>query len=88
MCPSSVHACRSFPREDDPSADAGPERQRPEVGGAPAGAVRMLGVRRAARVVLHPDREIEPLPHRFEEIDLAQGDVDGTERVTRAVVEA
>ena len=76
-----------LPGEDDPAADPGAERERPEVRRAPSRPVRMLGVRRAARVVLDADRQVEPLVHLRDEVDLAQRDVDRAERVPRAVVE-
>jgi hypothetical protein len=73
--------------EDDAAADARAECQRREVRRVATGAVHVLGVRRAAGVVLDADGQVEAGPERSDEVHLAQRDVDGAERVTGPVVE-
>src|SRR5207302_10870961 len=51
------------PGEDDPAADAGPERQHHEVARAATRAELELRVGGAARVVLDLDRQPEPFLH-------------------------
>ena len=73
--------------EDDAAADAGPERQRHEVGRAATRAELELGEGRAARVVLDLDRQVEPPLHLLGEVDVAERDVDGAEREPGRVVD-
>ena len=68
-----------LPAEHDPAPHPGPERQRAEIGGATPCTVHMLRKSCTARVVLHTDRQPEPVRHLGEEIDLAQRDVDRAE---------
>ena len=63
-------------RGDHASTDAGPEREDEHVARAAAGAERVLGERRAARVVLDLDGQVEPPLHLVAKRDVAHGDVD------------
>ena len=88
MCPSSVYARKSLPPETTPPPTPGAEGQREKIGGPAAGAELELRVRRAARVVLHLDRQPEPLLHLVGEAHVADRDVDRAQREAMRVVDS
>jgi hypothetical protein len=68
--------------EDQPAADAGPERQQDEVGRSAARSELPLGDRSGVAVVVDPDRKPEPFGHPVAEIDVGERNMDRGDRPT------
>ena len=74
--------------DDDASPDAGAEREQHEVRDLAARSELELGVGGCVRVVLDPDRQVEPALELGAEIDLVDRDVDGAEHDPGLLVDA
>ena len=66
--------------EDQPAADAGPDRHDDDLAGADGGAGAMLGERCQIRVVVDEHRDPEPLGHHVSERDVIELEVDRDDR--------
>ena len=74
--PAAVQA----PAEYEPAADAGPDREHRDVRGAARRARARLGPDGAVGVVVHLDRQPQPLGHEVGEVQVDERQVDRLDR--------